>query len=941
MVIGPVGATSAAIRAWRRRNRRRRFVVWALLVVGLATAGTCGYAWASVQAGHYRTDRANDASSITASATSAFQRELDFEASFAAQVATAPSVTNSRLAPWLTDLQLRSRYPGTLGMVFVEPVPAAGLPAFVQTIRADPLVDAGQGDFTLLSSGVPAQYCLARLGIVVTGGLPTGIDFCTSQLPALGASPMPPALEAARATGQGQIVDIGGPHAALTLGRAGMPATTAKAILSTFFVVEPVFDPVGERPGGGRPGAFMGWVVGTFSSSGIAAIPARSVEDADVAIGTTATGRFVALGSAGPALRGPVRSSVSMTATRPALAVRTTVPDDDTAVLQGLGVGLSGALIAVLLFALLYRLVWSRDRAQADADHAQRSLEASEERFKTLATTAPIGILETSTGGAATYANPRAAEITGRPAEALLGLGWLEALSTKEAPGLLSLLGSIPAVRRMVTKQCEVARADGGCRAVRLVMAPRGDRPDAGHVITLEDVTEETRARRELQRQAFHDTLTGLPNRALFLDRLEQELAGAGRGDKHIAVLFMDLDGFKRINDGLGHDVGDAVLKEMGTRLSAAVRAGETVARLGGDEFMFIIREVGEAADAEVAAQRLLDVVKAPLTVARRELALTGSIGIVVAGPGAQAATVLRDADTAMYKAKQAGRNRFEVFDEALHQWSVARLETETELRRALDDGELELYFQPSVEAATGVPFACEALVRWHHPTRGLVGPDTFIPVAEETGLIGRLGQWVFEEAIRRLAAWDADPAGPRLGLMSVNMSARQLDDPRTIRILQDLLEGAGVATSRLAIEVTETAAMSDSASTRRSLVALKDMGMRVAIDDFGTGYSSLAYLHSLPVSAVKIDKSFVERLGGEGDSTAVVQAIIDMSHALGLRVVAEGVSDARLAGLVATLGCDLAQGFHYAPPLPAAEFEAWWRRAANRPSRAVTLRAG
>ncbi|MDE3086610.1 MAG: EAL domain-containing protein [Acidobacteriota bacterium] len=920
-------------------SRGRRFLVWTVLVCGLLASTACGWGWARVQAANYRSDRADVTSSITSSVTSAFQRELDFEAAFAQEIATEPDLTNRRLAPWLEGLQLGRRYPGTLGMALVEPVASSALPGFVQTIRADPLVGEHADDFALYSSGTPSQYCLARLGIVLSPGLPAGVDFCTSQLPALGASLLPPALVEAKATGRAQLADIVTPTGAAHLREAGVPAATATSVMAIFIVVEPVYahDDAGA-PGGG---AFVGWVVGTFSSSGLAGVPVRSVRGAEVAVGTLSGGRFTPMGSAGPRLPGGRYASVSATATQPALAVRTTVGAENTSVPQGVVVGVFGALLTALLFALLYRLVWSRDRARAEAVHAEHSLAVSEERFKTLATTAPIDILETTRDGAVSYANPKAAEITGRPIEALLGFGWLGALHEREAPGVLALLETIPDGRKWVTTHCRVFHADGGKRYVRMLMAPKGDGADAGQVITLEDITDETRAHRELERQAFHDPLTGLPNRALFLDRLEQEIAASGRGGRRIAVLFMDLDGFKRVNDGLGHDVGDAVLEVMGRRLRKVVRAGETVARLGGDEFMFIIRDVDGAEDAERAAGRILEVVQEPVPLGGRDLALTGSIGIVVACEGADAATVLRDADTAMYKAKQAGRNRYEVFDETLHRRSVARLEIETELRHALERGELDLYYQPLVEAATGRPLACEALVRWHHPTRGLVPPDEFVPVAEEAGLVVPLGQWVFERAVRQLGAWDLDPHAPKLASLAVNVSARQLDDPRTTELLDDLLRAAGVASERFVVEVTETVLMADGESTARSLAALRKMGVRVAIDDFGTGYSSLAYLHSLPVTTVKIDRSFTGRLGGDEDSTPVVKAIIDMSHALGLQVVAEGVADGRLAALVAGLGCDLAQGFHFGRPLPPEEFEAWWHEASRRTSGLAALRVG
>jgi EAL domain-containing protein (putative c-di-GMP-specific phosphodiesterase class I) len=361
------------------------------------------------------------------------------------------------------------------------------------------------------------------------------------------------------------------------------------------------------------------------------------------------------------------------------------------------------------------------------------------------------------------------------------------------------------------------------------------------------------------------------------------------------------------------------------------VRTGETVARFSGDEFVFIIRDVHGAQDAINAAKRLQALLEEPVRCDSQELIVTGSVGIVIPDADADAATVLRDADAAVYQAKEDGRNRCSIFDETIHHRSVARLNVEGDLRQALVRNEFEVYYQPIIEPVTGRPMGAEALVRWRHPVRGLVSPLDFIAVAEDTGLIKPIGRWVFEQAVAQLAAWDAEKDGPRLDLLAVNLSARQLDDAETSDIVRGVLNRCGTAPKRVCVEVTESVVMHDSASTRRSLAAFKNLGLKVAIDDFGTGYSSLAYLHTLPVTTVKIDRSFVERLGGEDDSTAVVRAVIEMTHAIGLSVVAEGVSSERLWELISMMGCDSAQGFVWSPPLPATEFATWWLRSEHR----------
>jgi diguanylate cyclase (GGDEF)-like protein/PAS domain S-box-containing protein len=576
-------------------------------------------------------------------------------------------------------------------------------------------------------------------------------------------------------------------------------------------------------------------------------------------------------------------------------------------------VGAAFALVLLVTFAVIARV--RRRRAQA------------EQSFRALADTAPIGILDISQGAAVNYANPRIAEISGRPTESLMGRGWTDVLHPDDAAELLEHLQSARPGSPVLGLTCRVQRPDGEVRHVRISAAWKGQETDGGCIMSVEDVTETVRAQGALAHQAFHDSLTGLPNRSLFLDRLCQELAQRRRSNAAVAVLFLDLDRFKVVNDSLGHEAGDAVLKELGRRFLRTVRAGETAARFGGDEFMFIIREERRVLDAAVtSARRLLHVLESPVGWGGHDLVLTGSIGIVVPRARDEATAILRDADTAMYKAKTAGGNCFQVFDDNLHRTSVARFAVESELRRALERHEFRVYYQPIVEPGSGRPVGAEALARWCHPTRGIVLPQEFIPVAEESGLIKPIGNWVFGQAVSQSALWDAQPDGPRLDVLSVNVAPRQLNDPEISDKLRSVVQDCSIDPSRIVVEVTESAVMSDSPSTRRSLGSFRALGVGVAIDDFGTGYSSLAYLHTLPVTTIKVDRSFIERLGSADDSTPVVKAIIDMGHAMGLDVVAEGVSDEHLRVLVTSMGCELAQGFLWSPPLPAEEFVTWWR---------------
>ena len=551
------------------------------------------------------------------------------------------------------------------------------------------------------------------------------------------------------------------------------------------------------------------------------------------------------------------------------------------------------------------------------------SLGLSEERFRSLASASPIGILEVDESGAMLYANPRICEISGVGTCVLAGTGWQLLIHEEDRARFLAELATSVASRASLSSQLRIVRPSGEVRHVRLSAAPKSGEFAVEYVVTVEDVTGEVEAHLELRHMALHDTLTDLPNRTQFLGSLRRELDGSGRSG--LAVLFLDLDRLKIVNDSLGHAAGDLVLQEVARRFRATTRATEMVARFGGDEFMFLVHGVRSEADAKQSARRILASLDAPVVCMGQKLRVTGSVGIVIAADDASAESVLRDADTAMYQAKSSGRNRYALFDEALHHRLLARMDLERDLRMALSRDELDVYYQPIVDLKTGCPIGTEALVRWNRPGHGMVPPLDFIPVAEESGLIREIGTWVFERALAQLAAWDRDPDAPNLQLLTVNFSAHQLDDEEGIARIVSLLHRHGVDPARVEIEITESVAMTGELITKDSLQKLRDAGVRISIDDFGTGYSSLSYLHSLPVATVKIDRSFIERLDSESGST-VVQAILDMSHAMGLRVVAEGVSNAHLLRSVTSMGCDLAQGFLWSRPLPNKEFVAWWR---------------
>jgi diguanylate cyclase (GGDEF)-like protein len=418
---------------------------------------------------------------------------------------------------------------------------------------------------------------------------------------------------------------------------------------------------------------------------------------------------------------------------------------------------------------------------------------------------------------------------------------------------------------------------------------------------------------------AFHDGLTGLPNRSLFLDRMGQALARAERSGCAAAVLFLDLDRFKTVNDSLGHAAGDELLVAVAERLTASVRPGDTAARFGGDEFAVLLEDIGGRPQAERVATRVLCALESPFRIGGREVFVSASIGI--AAGASRADDLVRDADLAMYRAKAEGRGRYELYEPAMHAAVVERLGLEADLQRAVERDELLLDYQPVVDLRRGTVVGVEALLRWRHPERGIVPPGAFIPLAEETQLMPTLGRWVLEAACRQAGRWHEALAHLPEFKISVNLSGRQLQAPGLVGDVAKALSDAGVPPSRLVLEITETVVMTDIGQTIARLEELKRLGVGLAVDDFGTGYSSLQYLRRFPIDVLKVDRAFVADLAGSGDAT-LARAIIDLGGSFGLTVVAEGIEhrDQRLRLL--ELGCRLGQGFHFCRPVPPAEID-------------------
>ena len=456
-----------------------------------------------------------------------------------------------------------------------------------------------------------------------------------------------------------------------------------------------------------------------------------------------------------------------------------------------------------------------------------------------------------------------------------------------------------------------------------------GDR-EREHLLALAELANlainHERAIEEVAHEAFHDAVTGLPNRALFRDRAEQALARHRRSPVDACALFLDLDGFKTINDSLGPTAGDELLLSVARRLSERLGPSDTIARLGGDEFAVLVDEVEGHQDAARAAGRVLDAFSKPFELKGREVFVSASIGIAVGG--ADVDELLRNADLAMYRAKSKGRARYEVFEPGLHTAVFERLELEHDLTRAIQRDELELHFQPIYDLGAKQVSGLEALVRWRHPERGLILPETFIPLAEETGQVIELGQWVLSAACHQGALWRAKyPAYPGLQVC-VNLSGVELQEPGLARNVEAALRASQLEASGLVLEMTETVLMDDTEASVRRLESLKELGVRVVMDDFGTGYSSLRYLNRFPLDGLKIERSFTAQVGGPAEESELVRAIADLGRIFGLSVVAEGVERPDQPDRLHELGCGFGQGHHFARPLPAEEADALLFRA-------------
>ena len=573
------------------------------------------------------------------------------------------------------------------------------------------------------------------------------------------------------------------------------------------------------------------------------------------------------------------------------------------------------AALGLLAFFLVSRMATA---ITTDREQAWLEVQTSEERFRSLVHSSSDMIMILDIDGRATYVSGACERILGRTAEELRWTDLGSLMTPDEVESVRRQLGAaIMAPGPTQPIETRVLHADGTWRHLEMVGTNLRDNPAVGGVVlNVRDITDRRNVEAELAHHATHDSLTGLPNRPLFIERLADSLTRHGCSPRRPAVLFLDVDRFKLINDTLGHELGDLFLVEASRRLISAIGAEHTVARFGGDEFVVLCEPPDEPT---ALAERVLSTFDEPFVLGGQAYFLTASIGMASPdGADSLPADLIRDADTAMYRAKERGRGRLEIFDEPARAAALARVHTEHLLRGAAERGELRLHYQPVIELATGKVVGAEALVRWQHPERGLLGPVHFVDTAEETGLIVPIGEWVLRTACRQADLWARQ--GEPIDL-AVNVSARQLADDRFIDVVREAIEPLTRYPGRkprITLEITERVLIREPETVGPRLVELKSLGIELSMDDFGTGYSSLSNLRRYPFDSLKIDRRFVDGIIDREDDGTIVRAIIALARGLGKTVVAEGVETPAQLAALRELGCDLAQGFHVGEPRTA-----------------------
>ena len=557
-------------------------------------------------------------------------------------------------------------------------------------------------------------------------------------------------------------------------------------------------------------------------------------------------------------------------------------------------------------------------RERADRERLLTTdLRRSEERFRSLVRNSADVILILDADGLVTYETPTVERVLGYQAEARVGTSSFDIADPADVPWMQSMFADMASTAGAeVTADFRARHADGTWRWLQATAKNLLHDPAVnGIVVNYRDITERRSLEEQLRYQAFHDGLTGLPNRALFMDRLEHALTRARRDDAALAVLYVDLDDFKSVNDSRGHGAGDELLVKVAERLRRTLRDADTAARMGGDEFAVLIEDARDADAPEYVGERILAALRDPFVVQGQSVRLSGSVGIAAyRGPDHSAEELLRHADVAMYAAKTQGKDRLTVFEPELHHATIDRHQLRADMHAALEAGQFTLQYQPLVRLDDEQLIGVEALLRWNHPARGLIQPIDFIPLAEESGLIVPLGRWVLYEACREAQRWTIECGRPIE--MSINLSGRQVEDAQLVSDVQDALAAAGLEPGQLTLEITESVLLRDVEAVMTRLTDLKRLGVRLAIDDFGTGYSSLSYLRQLPVDILKVDRSFISAIDSGAAENALVRSIVSLAQILDLRTVAEGIEDPAQLDALRVLGVDQGQGFFFARPM-------------------------